>query len=220
MKNVIFIAPPAAGKGSVSNYLIDNLGYAHISTGDILRRVASEDTEIGKTVHNLMKTGELIGDDIILPLFKNELSKLKDKPFILDGMPRNVFQGKYLDDVFQELNVNNYVVINMDMDKDVLEKRATGRRICKSCGNIYNINFAEFKPRVEGKCDKCSSNLIWREDDNLETFQTRYTTYLQETAPLIEFYQEKGLLKTVDASLPKNEIFENVKTIVLGENDD
>lgn len=214
MKNLILIAPPAAGKGSISNYLTGVLGYTHISTGDILRRVASEDTEIGKKVKELMKTGKLIGDDIILPLFKSELEKLKEKPFILDGMPRNVFQGEYLDKVFQELHVNNYVVIHMDLDRKTLEKRVVGRRICESCGSIYNVNFDEFKPSVENTCDKCSEKLIWRDDDNLETFNTRYETYLNETAPLINFYQEKGLLKTVDATKPKEQIIENVKSIL------
>jgi len=220
MKNVILIAPPAAGKGSISNYLINNLGYTHIGTGDILRNVAKEDTEIGKKVNELMQSGKLIGDDIILPLFKNELIKLKDKPFILDGIPRNINQGEYLEKIFEEIGVNNYIVININIDLETLEKRVTGRRVCTNCGSIYNINFDEFKPKVEDTCDDCSSTITLRNDDNIETFTKRYETYLNETAPLIKFYQEKDLLKIVDAKISSTELIKNVKDILLGENND
>lgn len=213
MRNLILIAPPAAGKGTISNYLVENLGYKHISTGDILRRVASTDTDIGLLVKQMMKEGQFIGDDIILPLFKEELVKLKDQSFILDGMPRTLKQAEYLTKLFQELSVHNYVVINIAIDKNLLEKRAVGRRICK-CGASYNIYFDSFKPRKDGTCDKCNEELIQREDDTLETFNNRYQTYLKETEPLIHYYNEKGTLKVVDASLPSNEILSTVKDIL------
>lgn len=213
MKNVIFIAPPAAGKGTISEYLVKNKDYVHISTGDLLRNVAKLDTEVGIKVKGLMKEGKFIGNDIILPLFKEELLRLKDKPFILDGMPRTLEQAGYLTNLFQELNVDNYVVINMEIDEDLLEKRAVGRRICE-CGSSYNIYFDDFKPNVEGICDQCHKELIQREDDTLETFKNRYQTYLKETKPLIHYYEEKGLLKTIDASKPSEQIVENVKSIL------
>lgn len=213
MKNVIFIAPPAAGKGTISEYLIKNKGYVHISTGDLLRNVAKLDTEVGIKVKGLMKEGKFIGDDIILPLFKEELLRLKDKPFILDGMPRTLEQADYLTNLFQELNVDNYVVINMEINEDLLEKRAVGRRICE-CGASYNIYFDDFKPNVEGICDQCHKELIQREDDTLETFKNRYQTYLKETEPLIHYYEEKGLLTRVDANQANDKIISDVEQIL------
>lgn len=216
MMNVIFIAPPAAGKGTISDYLIKNKGYVHISTGDLLRNEIKLETVIGKQIQELMKEGKFIGDDIVLPLFKEELLKLKDKPFILDGMPRTLSQADYLANVFQELDVDNYVVINIEIDKNVLEKRAVGRRICE-CGASYNIYFDDFKPNVEGICDQCHKKLIQREDDTLETFQSRFETYKKETEPLIHYYQEKGLLKSVDANQSSNKIISDVENILGSE---
>lgn len=216
MKNVIFIAPPAAGKGTISDYLVKNKGYVHISTGDLLRNEIKLGTEIGIQIKELMKEGKFIGDDIILPLFKEELMKLKDKPFILDGMPRTIAQADYLTTLFQKLNVDNYVVINMVIDEAVLEKRAVGRRICE-CGASYNIFFDEFKPNVEGICDQCHKELIQREDDTLETFRSRLETYTKETEPLIHYYKEKGLLKSIDANQSNAKIISDVEYILGSE---
>lgn len=213
MKNLILIAPPASGKGTIGEYFVKNLGYTHISTGDILRKVAKSDTVQGKVIANLINEGKFVGDDIILPLFKEELLKLKDKPFILDGMPRKIEQAEYLTNLFSELNVDNYVVINLDIDKDLLEKRAVGRRICE-CGASYNIYFDDFKPKVEETCDHCGKSLIQREDDTLETFRKRYQMYLKETEPLIHYYQEKNLLKTINANKTNSEIISDLKSVL------
>lgn len=213
MKNLILIAPPAAGKGTISEYLVKNLDYTHISTGDILRKAAKSDSEQGNIIRNLINAGKFVGDDIILPLFKEELVKLKDKPFILDGMPRKIEQAKYLTNLFSELNVDNYVVINLSIEESLLEKRAVGRRICE-CGASYNIYFDEFKPKVEEICDHCGKNLIQREDDNLETFKKRYQTYLEETEPLIHYYKEKDLLKIINVSKTNSEIIESIKSVL------
>ncbi len=220
MVSVIFIAPPAAGKGTISDYLVNNFSYEHISTGDILRNVSKEDTEMGHHIATLMKEGQFIGDDIILPLFKEELLKIKEKPFILDGIPRNLEQAKFLEQLFLELGVDNYVVINMEMDEHLLEKRAVGRRVCDKCKASYNIYFEGFKPKVENTCDKCNALLIERPDDALETFRNRYETYLQVTSPLIHFYENKGRLKKVDASKPQEEMIKEITFILKGEKND
>lgn len=220
MKNVIFIAPPAAGKGSISSYLENNLGYVHVSTGDILRNVSRENTEMGRNVASLMKDGKFIGDDIILPLFREELLKIKDKPFILDGMPRNLEQANYLDNLFKELYLDNYVVIHLTVPSELLEKRAVGRRVCKNCGSTYNIYFDEFKPKVEDTCDQCNEKLIQREDDTSLTFKKRYQIYLDSTLPLIEFYKKKNLLTCVDVHRSKEEIIKDVIFILKGEEND
>lgn len=213
MKNLILIAPPAAGKGTISEFLVENENYVHISTGDILRKAAKEDTKLGKLIASLIKEGNFVDDAIILPLFKEEIMKIKDKPFILDGMPRKPLQAEYLTKLLKEFGVDNYVVINLEINEDLLEKRATGRRICK-CGASYNIYFDDFKPQKKGICDKCSEELIQREDDTLETFKKRYQIYIKETEPLIHYYKEKGLLKNVDVSKTKSEILEDVKSIL------
>ncbi len=215
MKNIILIAPPAAGKGTISSYLMDTYSYEHISTGDLLREEAKKNSEIA----SLMREGKLIGDDIILPLFKEKLSCLKDKPFILDGMPRNLEQATYLDTLFNEMNLTNYVVLSLAVEKEILEKRIVGRRICSNCGASYNIYFDTLKPIQEGICDSCASSLITREDDNTESFQVRYKTYLEQTSPLLDFYQEKGKLKVVDGTKNPVEIQQEVTKIIEGSND-
>lgn len=219
MKNVIFIAPPAAGKGTLSKYLEDHLGYIHISTGNILRNVSREDTEVGHSIAALLKEGKFIGDDIILPLFKMELEKIKDQPFILDGMPRNLEQAAYLEQLFLELGVDNYVVIHIEIDEKLLEKRAVGRRIC-SCGASYNVYFEAFKPQTDGVCDYCKQPIVIRDDDTSETFKVRYQTYLEVTSPLIHFYQSRGKLKALDANKIQEDIISDMLTILKGEEND
>lgn len=216
MKNVIFIAPPAAGKGTLSDYLVENMGYTHISTGDILRKVSKENEKIA----TLLKSGTFIGDDIILPLFKEELLKIKDKPFVLDGMPRNLEQASYLEELFQETGVNNYMVINIVVSEELLSKRAIGRRVCETCKSSYNIYFDGFKPKNENVCDKCHTKLIQRTDDTLETFKERYQTYLNVTEPLIHFYENKGKLRTIDASKHQEEILADMLRILEGVKND
>ncbi len=220
MKNVIFIAPPASGKGTISEYLVDNFNYNHLSTGDILRSMAKSESELGKKINELMINGRLIGDDIILPAFESVLKNNLDKPFILDGMPRNLNQAKYLDNLFNELNINNYCVIYLSAPKSLLESRVTGRRICPNCSTTYNENFPEFKPKETNLCDKCKTKLIKRVDDSLETYQKRYEEYIKETEPVLKYYEEKQLLKTVDVSLENNIVINNIINILKGESND
>lgn len=209
MKNIILIAPPAAGKGTISSELVRKYNYNHLSTGDLLRKVAKENNE----VKEMLEEGKFIPDSIILPLFKEEF-KNNTKPFILDGIPRTLEQAVWLKEVFQELNVNNYVVINMEISKDILEKRVTGRRICENCKSIYNIYFEDFKPLNESLCDKCSGKLITRTDDSLDTFNLRYETFLKETKPILNFYEQENVLKNVDATLKTEEILKEVENII------
>ncbi len=213
MKNIILIAPPAAGKGTVSNYLEEKLGYTHISTGDILRNVSKEDTKTGREIKSLLQKGKFIPDEIILPLFKEKLLSLKETPFVLDGIPRTLEQAKYLQKLFQEINVHNYVVIHMDIEASILEKRVVGRRVCE-CGATYNIYFDEFKPKLENICNKCSKNLKQRDDDTLETFKTRYQTYKKETEPIVNFYKEENVLVQINATLKKEEMLKNIVGVI------
>ncbi len=220
MVSVIFIAPPAAGKGTISKYLVGNFGYTQLSTGDLLRKAAKEDTTFGRNIKQLIDEGFFVSDEIVLKLIERELEKIKGKAFILDGIPRNILQAKHLEKIFEKINVDKYIVINLDILEDTLKKRATGRRLCNDCHLSYNIYFDGFKPKEENVCDTCHNPLLRREDDAEEVFISRYQTYLKNTLPLIHFYQEKGLLYVVDANCTNAEILENVEKIIKGEEND
>lgn len=214
--NVIFIAPPAAGKGTISKYLVNDLGYVHLSTGDLLREISKTNTEIAE----LMASGKFISDDIMFEIIKNEIANIKNKPFILDGIPRNLNQAEYLTNLLKEIGVNNYLVINIDVDENTLEKRLSGRRICPSCGSSYNVNFEEFKPIKENICNNCNSELITRTDDSPETFKTRYKAYLDNTLPVLDFYKKLNKLVTINANQDSEAIIKDVITSLKGENND
>lgn len=213
MKNVILIAPPGAGKGTLSDYLI-SIGYVHLSTGDLLRKEIALETDIGKEIKDLMKDGKLVTDAIIVPLFKESLKEIKDKPFILDGFPRRLKQAEYLTDLFRELNITDYVVINLDISREILEKRILGRRYCLECGSSYNVYFEEFKPKVDNICDKCCENLIVRTDDNIEAFNGRYEEYMKECELMLKYYQEQNVLEVIDASKEKSDIIEDTLKLI------
>ena len=219
MKNVIFIAPPAAGKGTVSEFLMKKYNYLHISTGELLRKIALEESELGREIKLLMREGKFINDNLIFRVLESALKKVEKKPFLLDGVPRNLNQAKYLTELFSKLNVNNYIVINLEINENTSVKRATGRRICQQCNTTYNIYFDEFKPVKENRCDKCENNLITRLDDTEETFKIRLETFKTETEPLINYYQELEVLKTIDANQSYEEIIKKVKEIIEVKND-
>lgn len=156
-----------------------------------------------------MAQGKLISDEIILPLFKQELIKIKDKLFILDGLPRKLNQAEYLTNLLAEINVDNYLVINLNLSEETLKKRITGRRICKSCNSSYNIYFDNHKPIKEGKCDKCNNDLIQRDDDNLESFKNRYNDYIKEAKPILDYYKKINKLIIIDADRTNEEIIKD-----------
>lgn len=194
MKSVIFLAPPAAGKGTFSEYLVKNYGYYHLSTGTVLRNRALNDSHLSE----LLQSGSFVDDDIIMNIIKEELTKLDDtQKFILDGVPRTLQQAKKLDIILTGLKKQDVVVIFIDVDKTVLIDRVIGRRCCPKCRRNYNILVDEFKPFVVGTCDDCKVELIKRDDDNLESFKVRYNTFLERTAPVVAYYKEKGCLKVL-----------------------
>lgn len=209
MKNVIFIAPPAAGKGTQSNKLKE-LGYIHISTGDMLREEISKESSIGLKVKDIISKGELVSDDIVFTLIKNRLEN-NDKPFILDGFPRTIEQAKLLDGLFESLNVDNYRVIYLDIDLEEALKRALGRLTCK-CGASYNTFYPNLMPKVTDICDKCGSKLVKRCDDNEESFKVRFEIFIKNIKPIKEFYESKNKLDIVDTKV--SDITEKIKDIL------
>ncbi len=209
MKNIIFIAPPAAGKGTMSEILMERYGYTHISTGDILRSMASRDDDFGRELKKLLEEGKLISDDIVYEAVTKRLSmKDLDNGYILDGFPRNLAQAEKYDEILKDIHRDLGVVIYLDTPKEILEKRIVGRRLCRNCGATYNVLTGVNTPKIEGKCDKCDGELYQRDDDNEVSFQTRYQTFIESTYPLLEYYEKKNVLVKVASILPEDTIKE------------
>lgn len=198
MKNIILIAAPAAGKGTLSDLLVKKYDYLHISTGDLLREVSKENTELGQKIAKMLKNGELVTDEIVFELLENKLCQV-DKPYILDGFPRTINQAYKYDELIQKLNKDLGIVVVLNCDYEILKKRIVGRYLCKDCGSIYNTLTGVNTPKQEGICDNCGGDLYKRSDDNEESFKTRYETYLEKTKPLIDFYEKKGNLYYIDS---------------------
>ena len=212
--NVIFIAPPASGKGTQSSLLEEKYNYKHLSTGDLLRKEIAKKTELGIEVDKIISTGELVSDEIITKLLKNELENMKHQKFILDGYPRNINQAITLNRLFTELNCKNYVTIYLRLEEEMAMARALGRIVCSHCEASYNKYFQNLMPKENGICDKCHSKLVSRVDDTEESFKIRFQTYLSSTAPLIDYYKERNKLHVVDASQSHEEIFKNIEDIL------
>ncbi len=215
MKNIMFIAPPAAGKGTQAELIVEKYHIPHISTGDILREISKEDSEMGEYVRETLASGQLVKDEITYQLIEDRLKKEDCKNgYIIDGFPRNIDQAYEYDKILERLGYDVGNVILLKIDKKVLEKRITGRRICESCGAIYNINDPKQTPKEESVCDSCGGKLYQRSDDNLESFQTRYQTYEEKTSPIIEHYRKKNVLKEVNGDDTIENIFKQVEKII------
>ena len=211
--NIIFIAPPAAGKGTLSDKLVTKYGYKHLSTGDLLRAEIKKENDLGKKIEEIISRGELVSDDIITELLKNELKSIEGK-FILDGYPRNIAQANTLNGIFSELNIENYVTIYLDLEEELAMKRALGRVICGGCGASYNTYFENFMPKNEGICDKCGSELKHRSDDTEETFKVRFSTYVEKTSPVLDYYKNLGKLEVIDANIESDEVFKIIEEML------
>ena len=215
MKNIIFLAPPAAGKGTLSEMLVEKYGYGHISTGDLLREEVKKGTSLGKEVEDLMKAGKYVPDDLIIKLISNRITKPDcENGYILDGFPRTLPQAEKYDELLKELGKDLGVVIYIDIDKEMAIKRACSRITCPKCGRIYNKYSSEMKPKVEGVCDDCKTKLTQREDDTEETFVKRFDEYMKKTMPLYDYYKEKGVLETIKAHSSKYDTFNEAVAIL------
>jgi len=215
MKNIMFIAPPAAGKGTQAELIVKKYHIPHISTGDILREISKEDSEMGEYVRETLASGKLVKDEITYQLIENRLKEEDCKNgYIIDGFPRNIDQAHEYDKILKKLGYEIGNVILINIDKQTLEKRITGRRLCEKCNAIYNINDKNNTPKVESVCDHCGGSLYQRSDDNLESFQTRYEMYLEKTEPIIEHYKKNGVLKEVDGNKSVKEIFKSIEDII------
>lgn len=218
MKNIIFIAPPGAGKGTQSKLISKEFNIPHISTGDLLREEIESGSFLGKTIKEEMSKGNLISSNVIVNLIRNRINKVDcNDGYILDGYPRNVEQAKIYSDLLLELNRNVGIVIYLDVDKDVVMQRTLDRLTCSCCGSSYSKTVLELKPKIDGICDKCGHMLKVRDDDNRDTFLNRFDTYLRETDPLVKYYESLGLLRRikVDANDSAQDVFNKIKNILV-----
>lgn len=215
MKNIIFIAPPAAGKGTMSSLLEEKYGYVHISTGDLLREAKNKNDELGIKLTTMLSSGKLVPDEIVLDLLYNRI-KMDDckKGFILDGYPRNVSQIDSLMKIFDELNIDNYTVIYLDVLYEEAMQRTLGRLTCPKCKSGFNKFKEATKPKVEGICDKCGSVLEVRSDDTEETFKIRYNTYVNDTKPVVDYFKDINKLEVVEVSDSPQEMLSQIEKIL------
>lgn len=205
-KNLVFLGPPGAGKGTLSEVLIKETGISHISTGNILRAEIKNETELGKKAKGFVSSGALVPDELVADMVGEWLGKDEcGKGFILDGFPRTVKQAELLEKALKKIGKKLDCVIYFKAGEELLLKRLTARLTCGGCGLIFNKLFSP--PKKEGVCDSCGKNLIQRADDSLETAKERLKVYNAQTAPLIEYYEKKGLLCSVDAELSKDKSY-------------
>lgn len=214
MKNIIFIAPPAAGKGTQSKFLVDKYNYKHISTGDLLRNEISKNNPLASEIKKNINSGKLVPDDIVSKLLEQELTNYKG-PFIFDGYPRNISQAENLERILSKLNIDLGISIYLDVKLEEAIKRATGRLICPNCNKSYNKYNEDMKPKVDNICDLCLVNLTLRTDDTKEAYQKRYETFITETSPLLKYYEDKGLLNIINNPVSPEETFKKIENIIL-----
>ncbi|MEK3798974.1 adenylate kinase [Peribacillus sp. FSL H8-0477] len=211
--NLVLMGLPGAGKGTQAERIVENYHIPHISTGDMFRAAIKEGTELGLKAKSFMDKGELVPDEVTIGIVRERLGKSDcEKGFLLDGFPRTVAQAAALEDITAELNRQIDFVINIDVDKDILMERLTGRRICKACGSTYHLVFNP--PAKEDTCDRCGGDLYQRADDNAETVQNRLDVNLKQTQPLLDFYQEKGYVRNINGQQDINKVFEDIDVLL------
>jgi len=203
---IVMLGAPGSGKGTQAKRLQAEHGWPQVSTGDLLRQAVADGTELGRRAKAAMDAGELVKDEIVLGMIKERLAKPDaGRGFVLDGYPRNRSQAEDLERVLAELGLELDAAVLMNVDFDILMKRLTGRRTCSKTGKLLNIYFS---PKEEiDECIKAGGELLKRDDDNEETIKNRLEVYRTQTAPLIEYYESRGLLKRVDAEGSMDEVY-------------
>jgi adenylate kinase len=212
---LILLGAPGAGKGTQAKMLAKKYDIPHISTGDIFRANIKNETELGKEAKGYMDQGLLVPDELVVALVADRLQEGDaQEGFILDGFPRTIPQAEHLDKTLDEMGTKIDRVIDVDCPDANIVKRLSGRRACIKCGATYHTE--HLKPKVEGICDVCGSELVLRDDDKPETVIKRLQVYHEQTQPLIEYYKDKNVLVSVDGKLPIEDTFEIIVDI-LGE---
>lgn len=206
---------PGAGKGTQAEKIVEKYGIPHISTGDMFRAAIKDGTELGLKAKSFMDNGDLVPDEVTIGIVRERLSKEDcGNGFLLDGFPRTVAQAEALENILADLGKKMNYVINIDVDKDILMERLTGRRICKECGATYHLVFNP--PKEEGVCDRCGGELYQRADDNEETVQNRLDVNIKQTQPLLAYYDDKGYLKNIDGQQDIDKVFDDIDELLGG----
>jgi adenylate kinase len=196
---IILLGPPGAGKGTIAKALMQHDGSVQISTGDILRAAVAAGTKLGKQAEAAMKAGDLVTDELIMGIMEERLQE-EDcaQGYLLDGFPRTIPQAEALKALLAKLGEKLNCALELDIPREVIIDRLTTRRTCTNCGEIYNVKSKP--PRVEGVCDVCGSEIVQRDDETEEAIENRLQVYQEQTAPLVDFYRDEGLLVSVTAS--------------------
>lgn len=211
--NIILMGPPGAGKGTQSEKILNYCNIPHISTGDMFREAIKNQTKLGLEAQEYMNKGLLVPDEVTIGLVKERLSRDDCKNgYLLDGFPRTIPQAEALETLSKEISRPVELVITIEADKDELVKRISGRRVCPKCGNSYHLAFK--LPKVENTCDSCGSTLIQRKDDTIESLNVRLDAYEHQTKPLVEFYDKKGLNRSVDGLQSIDEVFNDIRKLL------
>ena len=204
--NIVLLGPPGAGKGTQAARIVEKYGVPHISTGDIFRANIKAGTELGKRAQEYMNRGELVPYELVVEIATDRLAADDCKEgFLLDGFPRTVFQAEKLDEFLASKGRKIEHVLNIEVGRDDLMARLTGRRVCKSCGASFHV--VNIPPKQEGICDNCGAELVQRADDNEETASNRIEVYNRETKPLIDYYEKAGNIVNIDGGKAAEDVF-------------
>lgn len=210
---LILMGGPGAGKGTQASPLVEKFHFPHISTGDMFRAAIKNGTELGLKAKTFMDAGGLVPDEVTIGIVAERLA-MPDcaEGFLLDGFPRTLPQGVALGQILDRLGMKLDGVINIEVAEDVLIPRLTGRRVCRKCGASYHMIFN--KPEQEGVCGQCAGELYQRSDDTVETAKNRLNVYNTQTQPLIDFYQEQGLVKLINGAQPIDQVFADILKVL------
>jgi len=211
--NVVLLGPPGAGKGTQAIRISDHYGILHISTGDIFRRAVAQETVLGLKAKEYMNRGDLVPDDVVIGIVEQRLEEPDCADgFLLDGFPRTVPQAQALEQSLADAGRELDKVLNIEVDRDELVRRLTGRRTCRSCGKVYHLIFDP--PKSPDACDICGGALWQRDDDSEETVINRLRVYDDQTAPLIDYYRTRGLLTSVNGKQAVEVVFSRIDEIL------
>ncbi len=210
---VVFLGAPGVGKGTQADLVAAKVGRPKISTGDILREAVRNQTPLGLEAKACMDQGKLVPDEVVIGIVREKLAEPScARGFLLDGFPRTVPQAEQLGQILSGQGSKLDVVINVEVPRDEVVRRLTGRRSCAKCQAVYHLEFAP--PKREGRCDRCSSELVQRSDDTKETVEARLTVYGKQTAPLISFYRDKGVLADIDGLGAVEDVHKRIMTLL------
>ena len=208
---IVFLGPPGSGKGTQGRRWAEERQWRYVATGDLLREAVRRGTPLGQQAHAYMLRGELVPDEVMVGLME-ELLTTAESDIVLDGYPRTLAQAQKLDELMERLGWQLHAVIYLQADEAELVARLSARRVCPSCQAVYNLRSAP--PREDERCDLCGTTLAQRDDDRPEVIMRRLTVYQKETQPIVGYYAQKGLLKTVHASGTPEEVYQRLQQVM------